>query len=440
MTGPATTRRGALALLGSSLLAGCSGLGTSSGDDPGPELDASALRAVTEGELPSLPRTLPVDISPAFLGDRASWPRIALDGVPTPLTPDDVPNGAIRERMRRERKSARDALDRADSAETRLQRLDALDDAREHAANLLGAWIAIHEGVTREAIVRSADPVRDDLSAFTDRWKYIGADPVRSVLVHEELESRVGRAERALSSGLNGGRRRYDPENPLAVGEAAATIEVARTNVAAVEHIYDRFASSLDDPTNLRSRFEGARETLAGQLREAAGDIPPEDEETEAMVGRDIEGTPAESALDGLRWRAEDARAVRGEGDDPATGVVRTHALLSTVEAFRTLRDRVAGGESFTVSSVEDVETYREAAVDAVNAARTADGYPRLTRAELPSVVGRLSGTDRELASHEGAVRAGWIRREVSTYVAQRHVAEAIPNASRTTGDALSGE
>ncbi|SFG91264.1 hypothetical protein SAMN04488063_3265 [Halopelagius inordinatus] len=438
MTGPPTTRRGALALLGSSLLAGCSGLGIQSGND-GPELGASALREVTEGSLPSLPRTLPVEISPAFLGDRESWPRIALDGVPAPLDSEDVPNGAIRERMSRERASARDALDRADAAESELQRLDALGDAREHAANLLGAWEAIENGLTRNAVVREAASVRDDLSAFADRWTYLGADPVRSALVHGELESRVRRADRFLSSELERGRRRYDPENPLAVGEAAATIEAARTNVAAADHIYDRFVDSLADPTNLRRRFAGAGETLAGRLREASADLPAESEETKAIVGRSIEGTPAESALDGLRWRAANARGRESGGDDPATELLDMHSLLAAVEAFRTLRDRVTEGDSFTVSSVEDVETRREAAVDAVNAARTDDDYPRLTRAELPTVVGRLSRADDDIASREGTVRAGWIRREISTYVTQRHVAEAIPRASRTVGDALSG-
>lgn len=438
MTGPATTRRGALAVLGSSLLAGCSGLGGQSRGD-GPELDASALREVTEGSLPSLPRTLPVEISPAFLGDRASWPRITLDRVPAPLTSDDVPNGAIRERMSRERASAQDALDRAESAESELHRLDALGDAREHAANLLGAWEAIEDGLTRKAVVREAASVRDDLSAFADRWTYLGADPVRSALVHGELESRARRADRALSSELKRGRRRYDPENPLAVGEAAATIEVARTNVAAVDHIYDRFVDSLAGPTNLRQRFEGAGDTLAGRLREASADLPPENEETEAIVGRSIEGTPAETALDGLRGRAADAREMESGGDDPATELLDMHSLLSAVEAFRTLRDRVTEGDSFTVSSVEDVETHREAAVDAVNAARTADDYPQLTRADLSPVVARLSRADDDIAVHEGTVRPGRIRREISTYIAQRHVAEAIPTASRTVGDALSG-
>lgn len=438
MRGPATTRRGALAVLGSSLFAGCSGFGSRTGDDSGPELDASALRTVTEGGLPSVPRTLPVRLSRAFLGDRTTWPQIALDRVPDPLGPDHVPNGAIRERMTRERVSAEDALDRAASAKSRIQRLDALDDAREHAAHLLGTWEAIQDRVTHEAVVKSADPVREGLSSFADRWEYLGVDPVRSVLVHEELESRVGRAERALSSELRRGRR-YHPKNPLAVGEAAATVEIARTNVAAANHIYGRFTDSLVEPTNLESRFDGARETLAGRLREAARDIPPEGDET-TLVERDIEGTPAQSALDELRGEADDARAIRGDGDDPATELLRMHALLATVEAFRTLRDRVADGESFTVSSVGDVETRRNAAVDAVEAARTADDDSRLTRAELSSVVGRLSRADRELASHENAVRVQWVLREIGTYVAQERVAEAIPSASRTTGEVLSGE
>ncbi|RDI69797.1 hypothetical protein [Halopelagius longus] len=436
-----TTRRGALALFGSTFLAGCSELGVGRGDS-GPELDRSKLRTVASGEFPDASRTFPVDISTAFVDENVARARAALDSVPDPLGSEEVPNGAIREEMAHERTSAEDALDRATAAASSYERLDAAVDAREHAANLRGAWRAIDEDLTRAAVAERASSVREDLSAFTDRREYVGSDPVRAVLVHEEFEHRVARADSELD--LNSGpQRRYDADNPLAVGETAAAVERARANVAVANHVYDRFTDSLDEPRPLDNRLERAIATLGGRLSEALDDVPREtDGERPTFVERDIEDTVAGMALDDLYGEARDARNYRYEGERPAAAVIRMHRLLAGVEAFRTLRDRVADGESFPVESTGDVAAYRTAAVEAVEAARATDDYPLLTGVELPKVVARLSRADDELTpgddGDDDAIRARWVRREIATYVAQRHVAEAIPNACRTTGDALS--
>ena len=424
------TRRGALACLGA--LAGCSTTNPLGGGRE-TELDATALRALGAESSPSIPERLPVGVGADHLAASEERARTLLAAVPATLGPDEIPNGAIRERIRRRREYAVERLDTAADAPTPFERLEALADARAEARFAAGAWRAIDQGLTRDDLAEEAETVRDDRTAFRERWQYLGGDPVVAVRVHAEIERRVegGRADVAL-----GEPRRYRVGNPLGVGEVAEEIERARVAVADAAHLYDRLLASVDEPTDLRSRFVDARRTLRDAFEAERADLPDVDPERPWQVeGVEVADTPAERALDEL-YRPIDPR--HGDGWDeapPARSLHWAHASLIGVAAFGSLRARVADGETFAVESVDDVAAMRSEAVDAVRVAAADPSI--LTRTTLTDSTNRLRHADARLTETGDDTTAARIRHEVSTYPVVWARARATPPASERVAGVL---
>ena len=423
------TRRGALAAL--SALAGC-GATNPLGDDR-TELDGAAIRALVDDSVPAVPERLPVGVGAAHLAASEERARALLDAVPASLGPDDLPNGAIRERIRRKREYAVEGLDAAAEAPTPFERLDALAGARADARFAAGAWRAIDDGLTRDDLRDEAGTVRDDRAAFRDRWRYFGGDPAVAVRVHAEIEERVdaGRADVAL-----GEPRRYRVGNPLGVGEIAEEIERAHVAVSDAAHCYDRLRASVDEPTDLRTRFLDARRTVREVFESERDDLPPVDaEEPWQVEGVDTEDTPAAEALEEL-YRPIDPRH-DDEWDDEwlARSLHWAHASLIGLRAFASLRARVADGETFAVESADDVAAVRREAIDAV---RTAAAEPTiLGRTALTDAAARLGHADDRLTEVRDDVSAVQIRNEVGRYLVVMARARAVSRASERVVEVL---
>lgn len=427
------TRRGALAALGTVSLAGCSATGPFGGDSE-TELDGAALRTLADADdRPTIHERIPVGVGAAHLAASEDRARSLLDAVPATLGPDEIPNGAIRERIRHRRDHAVERLDAAADAPTPFERLEAIADARTEARFAAGAWRAIDDGLTRDDLADEADAVRDDRTAFRERWQYLGDDPVVAMRVHAEIERRVddGRADIAF-----GDSHRYRAGNPLGVGEAAEEVERARVAVADAGHLYDRLTASVDEPTTLRSRFVDARRSVRDAFEAARDDLPDIDpREPWAVEGVDVDDTPAQRALDEL-YRPIDPRRDDGwEGAPPARSLHWAHTSLISVAAFRSLRARVADGETFAVESADDVAAMRREAVDAVRVAAADPSI--LTRTVLVDSADRLRHADDRLAETPTDTTAARIRHEVSTYPVVWARAQAMPRASERVAGVL---
>jgi hypothetical protein len=430
------TRRGALAALGA--LAGCSGVNPLSSEPESVTLDAAALRALVDDSAPSFPARLPVGITDAHLRASEERARALLDAVPTPLGPEGIPNGAIREKVRHAHERAVDRLSTATAAPTPFVRLQALADARAEARFAAGAWRAIDEGLTREALSDDAEAVREDRRALRDRWRYVGDDPVVATLVHTAIERRIasGRSDIAVD-----GSRRYRPGNPLGVGETAEEIERARVAVDDAAHCYDRLTATLDDPVDLRPRLDDARRRLHRAFEDEQAALSSVDpQEPWRIEGVDVEETPAAEALEEL-FRPIDPADDDGWTDTtPAQALTWAHASFVTLAAFRSLRERVREGETFAIESTADVGAVRTAAIEALRAAETSPAEPALTRHSTADLADQLAWADEELRSVSETVRASWLRNDVATYLTVAARARATPAASERVAAALRSE
>ncbi|MFD1633553.1 hypothetical protein ACOZ4L_10205 [Haloplanus ruber] len=426
------SRRGALALLGA--LAGCSGANPLDSESVPPELDAAAVRAVASDSAPTVPARLPVDIGSDHLAATERRARSLLDAVPASLGPDEIPNGAIREKLRDARRRAAERLSASAEASTPFERLLAFADARAEARFAAGAWRAIDAGLTREDLAAEAETVRADRRALRERWRYVGADPVEAMLVHAAIEDRIVSGR----SHIIGEPRRYRPGTSLGVGEIAEEVERARVAVEDAAHCYDRLTASLDDPVDLRPRLIDARRRLHEAFedeQDALSSVDPR--EPWRIDGVDVADTPAAEALEEL------FRPVDPSDDDdwtdaaPAEALTWAHASFVTLAAFRSLREQVREGETFALESAADVNAVRTAAIEALRAAEASPADPALTRHATTGLADQLARADEELSIEGESVRTSWLRDDAATYLTVAARARATPAVSRRVAAAL---
>jgi hypothetical protein len=422
-----------LALVGgaSVALAGCATLPV--GDKRATvDLDASALRELAGGSV-QVPTTVPVEIQSTYLDNTEARARKLLERVP-PLGPEEIPNGVIRERVTRDREQARERLKQADEAWTRYQRLLELEWARRDARSVAATWAAIGTDLTRADVVAEADGLPREISAFRDRWRYVGDDPVRGVLVHELLEDRI-RGATSLVERL-GGPRRSRPDNVLDVGEAGGDVERVRTDVAGARHLYDQYTASLDRETTLASTFERARTRLVerarGRTRDrfgSDGDYP----DPSSLVEADIDETPAVDVVSELMREILVEDDWDTDGDVPwlANDLTRAHEQLVRHHALDDVLARIEDGETFTVADVADVRAVRTDAVDAVRTSLGWSSDPTFTQRVGPVVARRVEFADNRLADLDTeTVDSSRLDDPVSEYVVAAALAEATPTVS----------
>ncbi|WP_135829319.1 hypothetical protein [Halorussus halobius] len=425
----AVTRRGFVALAGSAALAGCNAFGGDDGED-GPTIDPEAYADALSTDPPSVAETLPVDIEQSYLDESAADSRESLSAVPAPLDREAVPNGAIRAELSRRYEDATEELEGAPDADSAFETMDRLRDARESARGVAGAWAAIDEGLTADDVLAGVPDVRDGVDEFRRRWRYVGDDSVRAVLVHAEVESLVALAVRRLRGA--GERSAHRPENPFTVGDLAGRIADARVALDDAEYLYGRFAGSLDDSRRIRGGFESAVEQLVATLDDRRESLPDGDpDDASSFVDRDVEGTPVASALTDLTRAFEYAD---GLDDERATGrlasaVRSVHETLVRIRAFELLCDRVADGDHVTVETADDVRTIRERAFEAVASGVESDP---LSGTLLSEIGGDFAYAEERLAGNasDDGISASWLDRDLGVYVLIGAMARATPGVS----------
>lgn len=414
MTGPRTTRRGALALAGAVALAGCGDLGLPG--TGGPTLDGSAVSAAVDGPDPRVPETFPVRLEEAELSGSRDRARGLLEDVPTPLGPDEVPNGVVRERMGREVDDANEQLSRVTDAESLREGFAAARSARESAMTASATWRATDGTLTRGDVEAETGGLRADLSDLRDRVRYVGDDPVRATVVHAALEELLRRAASHLERPDH---RHRETDGVLGVGELAGRHEQVRALVGDAEHLYGRFLDSLDERRELGDRLERAATESTEELRSAAADRSiARDREVSDYVDRDVEDTPARWALDDLAddlsFHLEEREAV---ADRPARALVVAADGFAALGAFDAVRNDVSEGKLYEVEDAGDVRVRRRDAVTAIVSAGDSPAEPELVAEVLPRLGNEVAYGDERLSERDGEIEAESLARPVAQYV-----------------------
>ncbi|WP_313695579.1 hypothetical protein [Halorarum halobium] len=428
------TRRGALALAGGVLLAGCGDLRVP-GSGP-TTLNGTDVRAVVADREPAVPETFPVEIDDGAIGESRSRARNLLDELPTPLGPAEVPNGVIREDISFEVENAEAELSRANDPASTREGLAAARSARVSAMRASATWRAIEGDVTRGDLETASNELERALADLHDHVSYVGEDPGRAVAVHAALEGfrrgATARLERPIA-------RPGDDDGVQGVGRLAARLEGVRGLLEHARVLYDAFVESLAEPRDLTSGLETAAESSTAELRAGAEQRSlAEDRDAASYVERDVDDTPATWALSELK-RAS-LGGVREDADvtlRPAGTVLAAGSGLAALAGFDAVRSSVEDGTRFGVADADDVRERRGAAVDAIERARTAPAEPALTAALVPEIASYVEYGDRLVDRGGTEIRADALSRPVGHYVTAMAKAGALESATERVADAL---
>ncbi|WP_135365450.1 hypothetical protein [Halosimplex halophilum] len=428
--GGRVTRRGALALGGATLLAGCGALPNPLKPDP-VELDGAALGRVADRGGPTVAHPLPVAVADAHVADSRQRAHAMLDAAPLPLTADELPNGAMREAIADHAEHAREHLAEAVRETDTRERLELIAHARGPARAVEAAWAAVEDELTATDVRSARASVREDISEFRDGREFVGdpEDPVAAAIVHALVGEWVREAERHARDGASDDRA---PVTPLVLGERASEVEQARAALGNARHVDRQFAASLAEPRSLESTFADARDSLAETIDSRMADRPAEHADLPDLVdgGGDLEGTVAGAALRQLHGE------LPYEGEFvPETGlpgrVLWQVETLAQVGAFERLRDRIAADDHLTVESVEDVSELRAAAATAVEDALADSADERLARTELASLAGWFdyAANDIDRSAGDDPIELEWVADEIALYLEIEVIAGAVPAA-----------
>lgn len=416
------TRRGVLALAGASAIAGCSSIESVSGGGEA-TIDAYNLPDVQrdeERESP-VPPSIPVDIAASHFDAARERVRSLLATLPTPLGPEEIPNGHIRQHLTDAASDASDGLDDARTGRTGLMALRSLRSARENARYAAAGWGFVDRGLT-------AAPLRDEhnrtvSAAHETRQEhdYVGTDPVRAALVHARIETGLERA-----SDMDVVPR--EESELLSVAEWGETAESAQAYLSDTRHVQAQFAASLPaDAGTIRPTLTDAAEALLADIRDRQADLPPETTADDR--------TPGMMVFEELRWEAESGIGRLTDAVGPASAVIDANSRLARFRALDRVQKRREADELARPSDGTTVRDIRQTAYDALTAALESSSQPELVRTVLVDAGHKVMAADRGLTHHQGEIAASTLDRSIADYW---HATALARSASATTEQTVS--
>ncbi|MFW5934299.1 MAG: hypothetical protein ACOCQL_00440 [Halolamina sp.] len=418
------SRRGLLAVAGASALAGCNGL-SEFGEESEPTIRAYDLPDVDRREEPEpvVPESVPVDIAPAYFTATRDRITTLLEALPTPLGPEDIPNGYVRERLVDAATGATDRLSEAQGAPTALAALTALRRGRADARYAAAGWAVVEVDRSAETLEAEHRQVVSDAQSVRDGHEYVGDDPVRATLVHRRIEDLL---ERAIASD----DPRREGNRLLAVAEWGETVESARASLDDARHLDEQFTASLPPATGtVEETLRGAAETLFADVRSRNSDVPPEPTGEEWGV--------QELVIDELRQRFTYGAGRVADANGPASAVVDANRQLTRFEALDRLQGRIDDGELSRPPSAEAIAEIRSDAYDALETALAESSTPDLTRTAITNASWRVAHADWELARYDGEFPVSRLDRTVAEYVVAAAVGQAAPGVAEQTVETL---
>ncbi|QZY00526.1 hypothetical protein [Halobaculum rubrum] len=433
------TRRAVLAGAGAAVtasLAGCSGLPFD--DDDEATITGQRLSEVLEEAPPSIPDRIPIGIEASYLDEIANELESALASVPTPFDAAQIPNGAIRAQLNRQSETAREALAGTGEEPTPWERAGSLRRARRETGFVIGGWTAIDDGRTIPDVREDGEAVRGELDSLRRRWTYLGADAIEAVVVNAAIAGLV----RACIGDLNHvlSVRERDSTTALDVAEVDERLSSARGELQDAAHLLDRLRER-DGVRDRRDALAAAADALVDSVDE--GRAATGLDEGVFTAEADREATPAERTLRDLRddVRRGDIAETRDAGAFPQA-IVGAHNALATIGAVETLRARIDAGDAIDPASVEDVDTIRTRAREAVVAVHADGEHPRLDRLQTHRLAAVLGYVDEQLAHVDAddeiaLARLNW---ELRDYVRIEAVARSVGDASAAVARTLERE
>lgn len=439
-----STRRGFLALAGSAAvgtgvaLAGCNQL------DPRSKrttISGDALSEAVARESPAVPQRLPIDVEQSYLDQSTESVRETLSTVPAPLTADQIPNGEIRRRLMQSYEDATERLQAVTQEDTTpATTLNRLQSAHREAGTAAAGWGAVESDYGYEALREESEKLLGDVDAFRRRWRYVGDDPVRSVLAHAEIEHNVANAGHNARSVLSQTTRQR--ETALSVGDSGGKLLSARNSLADASYLFDRYVDSLDSARPVGDGLRDAGESLIQTVENRRDSLPDQHSKPGAYVDADVDDTYVGYALEELR----DVDYAGGIEDERESGrwanvVLSGHQTLVKIRAFEQYRDRVERGDYPELQSAADVETIRDGALDTVETALDEQENHGLERRMLTDLVRTVEYVTRELRREaegkDGEVYLGTIQYELAELVTVRERATVTPQVSTAVADLL---
>jgi hypothetical protein len=418
------TRRGLLALAGTGVLAGCSGLaGLGGGKEP--TIRAHDLPDIDPDEYPepAVPESVPVDIAPDHFDAARNRVTTLLGELPTPLGPEDIPNGYVRQQLSEAATDATTGLDDARDARTELVALESLRRARAETRYAAAGWAVADRNLSVEPIQREYRQAVSEAQSARDAHEYLGTDPVRAALVHARIEDILERVIDRRAPSEDGSRL-------LHVAEWGETAESARAGLDDARHLDEQFAASLPaDAGTVEETLIEAAERLLADVRSRRSGLPPEPTAEKWDI--------PERAIGDLRREADDGITRIADANGPASAVIDANRRLTRFQALDRLQDRIDDDELSRPESAEAVREVRSTAYDTLDAALEESPAPELTRTAVTSAAGRVASADWELARYEGEFPASRLDYTIADYVIATAIGRAAPDVSRTTVETL---
>ncbi|WP_152041110.1 hypothetical protein [Salinigranum salinum] len=420
------SRRGLLAVVGTSAMAGCSGFGGLAGERR-ETIRAYELPDVDEESAldPSVQPSVPVEIEETYLDTARDRTSSLLATLPLPLGSDDIPNGHIRWELTDAADDATDRLDDALEADTQFAALQALRRAREQARYAAAGWATVEDGLRVERVRRAHRQSVAEGQSFRENHEYVGRNLVRATLVHARVET-------ALELAVDETRVHpsYEGSALLAVAAWGEEAESVRALVADARHLDTQFTASLPNDTGtIETTIRSAAEMLLSDIRSRQPDLPPEPTADEWDVEERLVADLRRAALSGPK-RITDASG-------PASVVVDATRRLAHIRALQWVHSRLDEDGGYQIESAADIRSLRSEAYDALQTALEESPTPGLARTVVTEAAGRIASADWELSRIRGEARLSRFGDVTEGYISGRALARATPESCRQTVDLL---
>ncbi|WP_193790547.1 hypothetical protein [Haloarcula marismortui] len=424
---PRLTRRGVLALAGTSAIAGCSGIDSLGGGSKA-TINTYNLPDISrdeERESP-VPPSVPVTITSGHFDATRERVRSLLATLPTPLGPEEIPNGHIRKHLTDAASDATQGLGDARTARTGLMALRSLRRARENARYAAAGWGVVDRGLTTAPLRDEYNRTVSGARETRQEHEYVGADPVRAALVHARIEAGL---ERATDTDV----RPREESALLSVAEWGETAEAAQVYLSDARHIRAQFTASLPpDAGSVRQPLTAAAKALLADIRDQQSTLAPEPNTDDRTPGRMV--------FDELRREAQSGISRLAYAIGPASAVVDANSQLARLRALDRIQTRREAEELARPSDAKTVRDIRQTAYDALTAALESSSRSALARTVLVDAGHKVMAADRELTHHQGEIAASTLDRSVADYWYATALARSASAATQQTVQALEGD
>lgn len=429
MTDP--TRRDVLAGLGTAAVATVAGCNRLQDESDAPtRFDADDVRTVLSTSTPEFQRPVPVQPDGEAIEQGLTRCTDLVETVPSSISTEEVPNGAVRREISQYRADAVEARGDVEDESEPFHALLSLREARATALRAAAAFQAIQNDLA-SSLERAQRELRTRVGTRLVQVEYTGDDRGRTLLLAFRLERALLGARRRVNRGF----RTPDP-NVLDVGDLADDVEHAAATLDATEALTARHDAETTEPTDFTNAI--GTTLRATELSIGRSDPPDPDASERELFGRPLERRElqylSQNALRSAdRWR-EDLATARTEGRF-AIGLDHAFRAERDARAFETVARRIEEDTIPELETVEPIRTEREAALEAARSVPVEPAEPSLAGDVLARSGQQLTWLDQELKRHVDGDSETTLQREYARYIYLRAQLEALPD----TIDAIRG-